>query len=59
MVKSAKHCFNDITIHHFDSFLEAVAELDPEVDEYPLIDVYKRQQIEQMTLPMFLITQVD
>ena len=29
MVKSAKHCFNDITIHHFDSFLEAVAELIP------------------------------
>lgn len=43
MVKSAKHCFNDITIHHFDSFLEAVAELDPEVDEYPLMEEYIKE----------------
>jgi tetratricopeptide (TPR) repeat protein len=43
MVKSAKHFFNDITIHHFDSFLEAVAELDPEVDEYPLQEEFIKE----------------
>jgi len=36
MIKSAKHGFNDVTIHHFDSFLSAVDSLDPLVDEYPL-----------------------
>lgn len=36
MVKSAKHAFNDISIHHFDSFLSAIDGLDPSVDEYPL-----------------------
>lgn len=36
MVKSAKHSFNEITMHHFDSFLDAVADLDPEFDAYPL-----------------------
>jgi hypothetical protein len=36
MVKSAKHCFNDVTEYHFKAFLYAVDELDPETDEYPL-----------------------
>lgn len=40
MVKSAKNCFNDLTINHFDSFLSAVDELDPERDEYPLKEEY-------------------
>ena len=43
MVKSAKHCFNDITIHHFESFLEAVEELDPETDEYPLKEEFIKE----------------
>lgn len=36
MIKSAKHCFNDVTMYHFDSFLSAVDSLNPLVDEYPL-----------------------
>jgi len=44
MVKSAKHCFNVITVHHFETFLEAVADLDPETDEYPL----KEEFIEEL-----------
>lgn len=36
MVKSAKYNFNDGTMHHFDSFLEAVQQLDPTQDDYPL-----------------------
>ena len=37
MVKSAKHCFNELTIYHFENFIDAVDEqLDPKVDEYPL-----------------------
>lgn len=36
MIKSAKHCFDDVTMYHFDSFLSAVDRLDPLVDEYPL-----------------------
>lgn len=40
MVKSARHCFNDITIYHFESFLSAVSELDPLEDEYPLKEEY-------------------
>lgn len=36
MVKSAKHVFNDVSIHHFESFLDEVARLDPREDEYPL-----------------------
>ncbi len=43
MVKSAKHCFNEITIHHFESFLEAVEELNPEVDEYPLKEEFIKE----------------
>ena len=43
MVKSAKHCFNDITQYHFDSFLYAVAELDPEKDEYPLKEEFLKE----------------
>lgn len=40
MVKSARHMFNEITVHHFDSFLEAVSGLDPEFDEYPLKEAF-------------------
>jgi hypothetical protein len=36
MIKSAKYCFNDISAYHFMSFLDAVNQLDPIVDEYPL-----------------------
>lgn len=36
MIKSAKHVFNDVSIHHFESFLDEVSRLDPRVDEYPL-----------------------
>jgi tetratricopeptide (TPR) repeat protein len=36
MIKSAKYCFNDTSIYHFISFLEAVNQLDPNKDEYPL-----------------------
>ncbi|HHV59446.1 MAG TPA: hypothetical protein GXX49_03975 [Clostridiaceae bacterium] len=43
MVKSAKHCFNEITIHHFESFLEAVEELNPEEDEYPLKEEFIKE----------------
>jgi len=43
MVKSAKHFFNDITVHHFESYLEAVAELDPETDEYPLREEFIKE----------------
>lgn len=40
MVKSAKHCFNSITMYHFGSFLDAVMALDPAEDEYPLKEEY-------------------
>lgn len=40
MVKSAKYCFNDISVYHFLSFLEAVSQLDAEVDEYPLNETF-------------------
>jgi len=40
MVKSAKHVFNDVTIYHFDSFLDAVADLDPAKDDYPLKEAF-------------------
>lgn len=36
MIKSAKHCFNDISVYHFLSFLDAVSQLDPEEDDFPL-----------------------
>ncbi len=36
MVKSAKHGFNEVTVHQFESFLAAVSALDPAADEYPL-----------------------
>lgn len=36
MVKSAKYCFNDISVYHFNSYLGAVSELDRKEDEYPL-----------------------
>lgn len=36
MVKSAQHCFNDLTMQHFDSFLDEVQKLQPPEDEYPL-----------------------
>lgn len=36
MIKSARHCFNSITMYHFDSFLNAVQALDPAEDDYPL-----------------------
>lgn len=38
LLKSAKHCFNDISEYQFESFLDAVKELDPEEDDYPLDD---------------------
>lgn len=40
MIKSARHVFNDVTIHHFESFLGAVNQLDPVKDDYPLDEVY-------------------
>jgi hypothetical protein len=40
MIKSAKHAFNDVTIDHFESFLDAVGGLDPEVDDYPLDEAF-------------------
>lgn len=40
MVKSAKHVFNDVSIHHFESFLDAVSRLDPKEDEYPLHEAF-------------------
>ncbi|MFA5523585.1 MAG: hypothetical protein WDA24_04430 [Tissierellales bacterium] len=43
MVKSAKHCFNEVTIHHFESYLEAVEALDPEKDEYPLQEEFLKE----------------
>lgn len=36
MIKSAKYCFNDISVYHFSSFLNAVSQLDPKEDDYPL-----------------------
>jgi hypothetical protein len=36
MVKSTRNSFNEVTVHHFESFFDAVGELDPEQDEYPL-----------------------
>lgn len=46
MVKSAKDNFTDITMYHFESFLEAVKELDPEVDEYPLKEEFIKELYE-------------
>lgn len=40
MVKSAQRHFDDLTRHHFDSFLLACDALDPETDEYPLKEAY-------------------
>jgi tetratricopeptide (TPR) repeat protein len=42
LLKSAKHCFNDISEYQFESFLDAAEQLDPERDEYPV----EEQQIE-------------
>jgi len=46
MVKSARHVFNDVTIHHFDSFLDAVADLNPMKDEYPLKEIFLNELYE-------------
>jgi len=46
MVKSARHVFNEVTIHHFESFLEAVADLDPLKDEYPLKEIFLNELYE-------------
>lgn len=44
MVKSAKHMFNDLTIYHFENFLDAVEEqLDPKDDEYPLKEEFLKE----------------
>ncbi len=40
MIKSAKYCFNDISVYHFNSFLEAASQLDPKEDEYPLKEAF-------------------
>lgn len=45
MVKGAKHFFNELTIYHFENFIDAVEEqLDPKEDEYPL----KEEFIEEL-----------
>lgn len=46
MVKSATHCFNDVTEYHFQSFLNAVEELDPQKDEYPLKEEFIKELYE-------------
>ncbi len=44
MVKSAKHCFNELTIYHFENFLDAVEDqLDPKEDEYPLHEEFIKE----------------
>ena len=40
MIKSAKYCFNDISVYHFNSFLNAVSQLDPKEDDYPLSEAF-------------------
>lgn len=40
MIKSAKYCFNDISVYHFNSFLNAVSQLDPKEDDYPLNEAF-------------------
>ncbi len=40
MVKSAKHAFNEVTEHHFESFLQAVQGLNPLSDEFPLKEAF-------------------
>jgi hypothetical protein len=52
LLKSAKHCFNDISEYQFESFLDAVEELDPEEDDYPLdeqdIEEFRKAAIENV-----------
>ncbi len=52
LLKSAKHCFNDISEYQFESFLDAVKELDPEEDDYPLdeqdIEDFRKAAIENV-----------
>lgn len=52
LLKSAKHCFNDISEYQFESFLDAVKELDPEEDDYPLdeqdIEEFRKAAIENV-----------
>ena len=40
MIKSARHVFNDVSVHHFESFLDEVSRLDPAKDEYPLSEAF-------------------